>query len=123
MRYDPNDADVKEFIRTTRLTTYSLISEVLEATYGRERAWPVVMIRAERAQLVRLGRRDRYSDKVPIMAFLRDHMDLTSLDDLVTQGKATFGHFPSRSQVYRMIQNLRVEAIQAAGATMTRQRR
>ncbi len=118
MKYDPNDAEVKEFIRTTQLTNYSLIARMLNITFGPNRAWPVAMIRAERASLVRSGRRSEFLGNVGLMAFILDQMDLMTLDALVAKGQATFARFPSRSQLHRMIQNLREEADQvASGAT------
>lgn len=111
MAIDPEDAEIRAFIRVTNLPTYSLIAKVLVATFGPDRAWPVTLIRKERALHVRYGRRVRYTDNPAVMAFIRDHMDLASLDDLMTKGRAIFvGGFPSRSHLHRIISNLRTEA-------------
>ncbi len=120
MRYDPNDAEVKAFIRTTRLSTYSEIINALVERFGPDRAWPLALIQAERAKIVQSGRRSRYASDEHVMAFLRERMDLSTLDEIVSQGLARLGRFPSRTATHRMVQKLRRETNADAGASVTR---
>jgi len=122
MQPDPNDAEVKAFILTTTLETYTGIARLLVIQFGRDRAWPEAMIRAERALSPRFGL-SRYRDDPAVLAFILDRMGLMPLDKLMSQAEAAFeGRFPSRSQTHRIVSDLRQEAIEGAGATVTRKR-
>lgn len=120
MRPDPDDAEVKAFILTTTLQSYTGIARMLVTLFGRDRAWPVAMIRAERALSPRFGLY-RYRDDPTVLAFILDRMGLMPLDKLMSQAEAAFeGRFPSRSQTHRIVSDLRQEAIEGAGATIPR---
>lgn len=122
MQPDPDDEEIRAFVMNSCLPTHSLIAKTVEVTFGRERAWPVALIRAVRATIVRAGRRDRYKEDKPVLAFIADRADIATLDSLLAQGRATFGaeRFPSRSHLHRMIAESRVEARLEAAAMLGR---
>lgn len=112
MRPDPDDTEIRAYVLASGLPTARLIARAVEATFGPERAWPVALVRTIRADAIRPGRRDRYQDNPAILAFIADHAEQCTLNELLESGRAIFGEkgFPSRSHLHRIVSESRTEA-------------
>lgn len=113
MKHDPEDQDVLNFVMTCPATSWSTIAKLCEVEFGRDRAWPVSLIKTVRGRIQAMERKESpYRRDRAVMALINDRMDLIPLDALLREGKATFpGRFPSRSALHRLITDLRCEAL------------
>lgn len=115
---DPDDPEIRDFVLASPLPTYTDIAAEVVRRFG-DRAWPVEMIRAAKAAVPR-DRRSRFRRDPAVMAYIADHADLIQLDRILDGGRTQFGHhrFPSRSQLHRLISEMRPQASQAHSGSM-----
>lgn len=111
MPADRNDREVRRFVAGKPAETFSGIAEAIAAKFGAERAWPAELVSEVWRELhpPRTGPRNRYAEDREMMTFIADRADLVTLDELRAAGLAKFGRkaFPSRSQLYRLVLEVR----------------
>lgn len=120
MRYDPTDAEVRAFVLRCPAQTWKEIAILCEVEFGRERAWPVALIKTVRHKAVKPG---RYTGDTEVMAFIDAKHDLVTQTALRAEGVALYGadRFPSKTRLAVIIADLRQEALLEAQAVTGRE--
>lgn len=106
---DLDDAEVREFVIRSNARSWKEVSIACELKFGRERAWPISLIKTVRCHAVKPG---RYSGDVEVMSFIEDRYGLMTQKELRAEGIAYFGEsrFPSKSRLSVIVGDLRLEA-------------
>lgn len=115
---DIEDPEIRGFVLSSKLETYTEIAAAVADRFGSYRAWPVEMIRSVRAHRTFDG--SPYEKDAEVMAFVADHLGNVTLDRMLAKGLATFGpRFPSRTALGRLTQKLRHTVPVASRGTET----
>ncbi len=122
MRYDPNDAEVRDFIMSCPETSWSVISKLCELRFGRGRAWPISLIKTVRRRVVKERGGSPFAADADVMQLIAERHDLKTQVAILAEGKARFGkRFPGKSALCRLIAKLRLDALEEAQAVAGRE--
>lgn len=101
------DPAILAYIRTCGLRSHGAIKLGIARTFGVDHSDEEVRHAVALAR--RPGKKPMTATIPNMEIFIMDRMDLLTLDEIVEEGRATFGAFPSRSQVHRLIEKRRTE--------------
>ena len=103
---DIEDPEIRGFVLSSKLETYTEIAAEVAERFGAYRAWPVDMIRSVRAKRTFDG--SPYEKDAEVVAFVWERLGLMPLDRMLAEGSEALGdRFPSRAALGRLTQRLR----------------
>lgn len=100
-----SDPGILSYIRTCGHRSNSLIQKMIRELFGVDHT--IEEVRHASAAFRRSGKKSMADANPSIMAFIIDHMDRMTFQELADEGARTYGAFPSKSQVHRIVQRLR----------------